>query len=203
MNSVIDELKKRYQELLEEYHEAQNEWQNDHAEEIELLKEEFDHILSNKDNQLTSLEGELEDLRRELKSSEEEKAKLIFRWKAEIQKIIQKDNEISVKACMDNMLDILELRDQNTTQEKLIKSLQKENEDLKRSKSQSVKRFVASKNIRATPKLNMSDISLSSGLSKNKIGIKKKFKINGGKLKISKSKIINNERRPEIDQLKT
>jgi hypothetical protein len=206
MNSKMEELKNEHKDRLEKYIEAQNEWESYHKDELNQLKTQFNSILEQKEheyqNNLISLEGELEDLNHVVRSLDDEKSKVISRWKAEIKLITQKDIEISVRACMTNMLDILELKDQNSTQKKIIKSLQRENENLKRSKSEWVKRFIAPKNIKPLPKFNMSDISLSSNLSKNKIAGKKKFKLNGSKLKISKGKIVVGDKRPEIGILK-
>ena len=73
--------------------------------------------------------------------------------------------------------------------EKKVKELEKENEDLKRSRSRSIKGPIMIKNIKKGPQLNIANISLKSQSSKGKI---RNSSLKSGKGIVLKKKFIKN-----------
>ena len=192
-----EQLKDEKAELMKEYLQEQRNWEDEHNEEMDQIKQEYEYRLEqNRDieNRLISNEGQIEDLNREISALHDEKSKLLRKWKFEVDMLKQQEIELSVQGCVDSMLDIVELKDSLNNKSKEIDQLRKENNELRKSKSTSVRKRINIKSIKRGGKLNISNNSIGPNLFKGKIkGINKSFKAatDGKKIKLTKNKIQN------------
>lgn len=207
----IENLEKEKAEFTEQYHQDQENWENEHLEEVEAMKEDFEEMMRVKDNEhqrsIISYEGQIEDLNRELSSLHTEKVNLLKKCQQEIEQVNQRDIDISVKSCVENMLYILELKEINTKCQEKIKLLKQQNEELKQKRSVSSKKNISKKNIFKPSKLNISGLSLASQNAKtNPTGVNKTViaPSGGRKLKIGRNKIkIKNNNMSVMEENKT
>lgn len=193
----IDRLNLEKAKIMKEWREDQQNWKQRWEEDVNRAKEEFEYEFSIKENEfrhkIIDYEGQIEDLNRELTSLRNEKSSMIRRYKAEIENIKNQELQISVRSCVDNMLDILELKEINKQSNHKIKILEEENKNLKKQSVSSKRKIIVKAN-NPVPKLNISDISLSKVPSNNKFkAINKSSIIVGGKqkIKLSKGKVKN------------
>ena len=192
----IEKIKRDKLNIMKDWKEDKENWKKMCEEECNRIKEEIEHEYHLKieefQHKIIDCEGQIEDSNRELASVKSEKLALQRKFKAEIARINQFDLQVSVRSCVENMLNILELKEINKQNKSKIKLLEDENKELKK-RSLTSKRKITIKN-NQIPKLNISDISLSKNPSINKFRSinKSAITVSGKqKIKLSKNKIKN------------
>lgn len=161
------------------------------------------------EREIISLKGDIDDIQRGIYSIEREKQNLIKRWQREKDIAFQKELKISVRDCLNSVLDKLEIEEKIKRDSKKIKLLEKENRILKKGKSVS-KHKLPGNLFKKGSKFNLNNISVQNpiGLKIPKLNIscsRSKIKSNKKSIKINRSNIskANNKSSLTLKKQKT